>query len=193
MSRLAIAPHVFATVAVVIAVVALGPSQTGQAVETRTIMMHDACSPSFNDVFGPGTCSNVGGVPFEKFIQVLMHAGSIGSWAFDPGIVRITEGTAFQASNGGGETHTFTEVDEFGGGFIDPLNGLSGNLEPAFECVAHDAHGEPLRDADGNLIPGPDVEFIPPGAKSDKEVEEAGTFKYQCCIHPWMRTKIVVR
>jgi plastocyanin len=183
MSRLTIARHVFAIVAVVTAVVALSPSQTGQAVETRTIMMHDACSPSFNDAVGPGTCNNVGGVPFERFIQVLMHAGSIGAWAFDPGTVRVTEGTAFQAWNAGGEVHTFTEVDEFGGGFIPLLNDLSGNPEPAPECVAP---GHPD-------IPNAALEFIPPGGKSDAEVEEPGTVKYQCCIHPWMRTDIVVR
>ena len=72
--------------------------------------------------------------------------------------------------------HTFTEVEEFGGGKIEVLNTLSGNPVPAPECQ--------------NLAPS---DFIAPGASYTDEVEERGTDHYQCCIHPWMRLDLHVR
>ena len=37
-------------------------------------------------------------------------------------------------------------------------------------------------------------DFIPPGGfDDDDEVEEPGTEKYQCCIHPWMRAIVTAR
>jgi hypothetical protein len=53
------------------------------------------------------------------------------------------------------------------------LNQLSGNTEPAPECLA--------------LAP---TAFIAPGGTGHDEVEEPGTELYQCCIHPWMRTVV---
>ena len=81
-----------------------------------------------------------------------------------------------QARNIGGEAHTFTEVDDFGGGIVPVLNDLSGNPVPAPECVQL----------------GP-ADFIPPGGVSAPDVEEPGVHHYQCCIHPWMRADVVVR
>ena len=72
--------------------------------------------------------------------------------------------------------HTFTEVDEFGGGIVEMLNDLSGNPVPAPECLA-------LGDND----------FIPPGGRSPPEVEGPGVPHHQCCIHPWLRTDVTVR
>jgi len=60
----------------------------------------------------------------------------------------------------------FTEVEEFGGGFIPDLNTLSGTPVPAPECLSLE----------------PD-DFVPPGATYTDEVEGA-TKLYQCCIHP---------
>jgi hypothetical protein len=72
--------------------------------------------------------------------------------------------------NQGGEVHTFTEVEDFGGGSVLALNELSGNPVPAPECL--------------NLAPG---DFVAPAASRTDEVEAPGTVHYQCCIHPWMR------
>ena len=97
--------------------------------------------------------------------------------------VNITEGQQFQAQNDGGEVHTFTEVDEFGGGFIPELNDLSGTPVPAPECIAlTQKPGFPFID-----------ELIPAGGKTEAEDEDAGTHHYQCCIHPWMRMDVTVR
>jgi plastocyanin len=169
-------------VAVVLAVglATIGSTTAGGGTGLRIIKMMDQCDPaSFNAALGPDTCvGNKGGVPLDTFLRVLGRTGHFGAWHFAPGQVRLQEGQVFQAVNHGGEVHTFTEVDEFGGGFVEELNQLSGNLEPAPEC---------------NLTAlGPD-DFIPPDGASEPEAEESGTHHYQCCIHPWMRADVIVR
>ena len=80
------------------------------------------------------------------------------------------------AINRGGEVHTFTEVEEFGGGIVPPLNDLSHNPVVAPECASLD----------------PD-DFVAPGATYREEaLEHAGTARFQCCIHPWMRLEVKV-
>jgi hypothetical protein len=155
------------------------------AAGTRIIRIEDQCDPeTFNAVFGDATCvSSHPGVAFEHFINELLHTQRAGGWMFSARQVNITEGQQFQARNDGGEVHTFTEVDEFGGGFIPELNDLSGNPVPAPECIAlTQKPGFPLID-----------ELIPAGGKSEAEDEDAGTHHYQCCIHPWMRMDVTVR
>ena len=82
-------------------------------------------------------------------------------------------GQLLVATNRGGETHTFTEVEEFGGGIAQQLNDLMGLTTVAPEC---------------NQLSGTD--FIRPGASSSEKEDEAGVEKYQCCIHPWMRAQV---
>jgi hypothetical protein len=85
--------------------------------------------------------------------------------------------------NLGGETHTFTEVKRFGGGFVAFLNAASGNPVPAPECA---------QVVNGQLVPQPPGEdnvFIPAGT-SATVTEHQGVAKYQCCIHPWMHLTI---
>ena len=178
MTRMALARRAFLFGGVAIGTVALSAGLVGRALEVRTVDMHDACDPaSFNAMFGDGICVNGHpGVHVDKFLQVLENSGSIGAWHFAPGTVRLKEGQAVQAYNSGGEVHTFTEVDEFGGGFIPELNQLTGDLEPAPECL--------------NI---PELEFIAPGHTGSAEVEPKGTRKYMCCIHPWMRATVTVR
>jgi hypothetical protein len=83
--------------------------------------------------------------------------------------------------NVGGEAHTFTPVAEFGGGFIPDLNGISGNPVPAPECLNIPALV---------FIPAGGTEEGPTAGSSDLPV---GSHKFQCCIHPWMRTVIEVQ
>ena len=71
---------------------------------------------------------------FDTFIAELSRTEHAGAWHFAPGVVHMIDGEAVQARNTGGEIHTFTEVEEFGGGIIPVLNLLSGNPEPAREC-----------------------------------------------------------
>jgi plastocyanin len=149
----------------------------GFASEIRNVQMMDACDPeTFNAAFGDGTCVRNGGVQLDNFFHQLEVTGQAGAWHFAPGQARLRDGQAVQATNHGGEVHTFTEVEEFGGGFIPELNELAGTPDPAPECLAL----------------GP-ADFVPPGASTPPDAEEKGTHHYMCCIHPWMRTDVVVR
>ena len=80
--------------------------------------------------------------------------------------------------NEGGETHTFTKVTAFGGGFIPDLNLTESPIAP--ECAT----------APG--IANPAVVFIPAGGKLSEKNLGQGTHLFQCCIHPWMRAAIKV-
>jgi len=157
-----------------------GAGAAASAAGIRTVAIMDQCDPAtFNAAVGPGTCvGNAGGVPFGMFIAEVAKTQQAGAWHFAPGVVQMRDGEALQARNNGGETHTFTEVAQFGGGFIDILNQLSGNPIPAPEC---------------NPAANPEIQFVPPGGKTDPDLEEPGVHHYQCCIHPWMRTDIIVR
>src|SRR5262245_5660673 len=93
----------------------------------RTITLFDACDPeTFNAELGAGTCMRNGGVRFENFIEQLTRHHSVGAWHFAPPQARLDVGDVLVAENHGGETHTFTEVEEFGGGIVPLLNQLSG-------------------------------------------------------------------
>jgi plastocyanin len=154
------------------------PAFASQAVadgEERLITMMDACdSASFTAA--AVACIRAGGVTFESFLDLLRKHQTVGAWQFLPGTVNARVGQTLLAVNRGGEVHTFTEVEKFGGGVVPILNDLSGNPVPAPECL--------------NLAPS---DFIAPGASHTDQVEEAGTEHYQCCIHPWMRLDVRAR
>ena len=147
------------------------------ATTDRLVTMQDACDPeSFNALFGPGTCLRNGGVRFDEFVAQLLKHQSVGAWHFAPTFTNVKEGDTFVAVNRGGEVHTFTEVDDFGGGIIPELNALAGTPDIAPACAA-------LEDDD----------FVPPGGTYREDADEAGTVKFQCCIHPWMRLTAKVK
>jgi len=140
----------------------------------HAVTMFDACDPeTFNAALGAGTCTRSGGVRFEKFLEQLGLHHSIGAWHFAPPNVTMRIGERLVATNRGGEVHTFTEVEEFGGGIVPDLNELTGLPTVAPECT--------------RLAPG---DFLQPGASSSEVEDEAGVEKYQCCIHPWMRAEV---
>ena len=178
MSRKAMARRVGLLASIAVGITILGAGLMGRAPEVRVVDMLDRCDPeSFNAMFGPGICVfDHPGVSVDTFLRVLGNSGQIGSWHFSPRQVQLKEGQAVQAHNSGGEDHTFTEVAEFGGGFIQDLNNLTGNPIPAPECLDF-----------------PNLEFIPAGGSNAPDVEEVGEHKYMCCIHPWMRATVTVR
>jgi plastocyanin len=155
--------------------VAAGPAQLAvKGPSQHVVTMFDACDPeTFNAALGAGTCTRSGGVQFDKFLEQLAQHHSIGGWHFAPSNVSMRAGDLLVASNRGGETHTFTEVDEFGGGIVPELNQAIGLTEVAPECTR---------------LAGED--FLAPDASSSEEEGEAGVEKYQCCIHPWMRAEV---
>jgi plastocyanin len=152
---------------------AIATSEAGRAFERRILMM-DACdSASFNAALGEGTCNTAGSVTFEEFNQQFARIGRVPEWRFSPTVLDVMVGDTYTAMNVGGESHTFTEVEEFGGGFVAALNGGQPTV-PECQGLAGSA-------------------FIPPGGTQSDTPDEAGTEKYQCCIHPWMRTTVRVR
>ena len=159
------------------AVVAV-PAQvaSSRGASQHVVTLFDACDPeTFNAALGAGSCARSGGVEFAKFLEQLGHHGAIGAWHFAPSTVTMQVGQLLVAKNRGGEAHTFTEVEEFGGGIVPELNDLTGLTNVAPEC---------------NQLMGSD--FLAPGASSSEEEEEAGVENYQCCIHPWMRAQVRV-
>ena len=152
--------------------------------------MRDECDPaSFNAAVGPGTCIGDGDVTFGEFLDALADGGH-EKWEFNNS--RTEADRAVNANNRGGETHTFTPVAQFGGGFVDVLN-MGQDLIP--ECVRLDANGNPILDETGALQPAFSSfpTFVPPGGNSATMPLSKGTHKFQCCIHPWMQSTVVVR
>ena len=153
-----------------------------------TINIRDYCDPaSFNAAIGPDTCvrdTSAGSITFPGFVAELQADKSVGAWRFAPWQLRVADGAVLELRNLGGETHTFTKVKRFGGGFVDFLNAASGNPVPAPECATV---------VDGNLVPQPPSDenlFIPAGGSATLPLEHEVVARYQCRIHPWMRITI---
>jgi hypothetical protein len=155
---------------------------------TPTIKIRDDCQPATFNLpppggAGPGTCvaEFSGNTSFSKFIDELTKHQNAPEWRFNPQRREVDAGTQLSLDSYGGELHTFTRVQSFGGGFVLPLNALSGNPVPAPEC----------------LSPGVTGTFVPAGAEdlpgpTLQNADRGKTVKFQCCIHPWMRTEIMV-
>lgn len=168
----------------------IGADEEQQAIQ---ISIRDFCDPAtFNAAVGPGTCvrdDNVdvnGATKFAGFRAELAQEKSVGAWRFNPDRVKTEEGVNLTLVNRGGETHTFTRVQKFGGGFVAPLNAASGNPVPAPECAQVLPNGSLApQPASANNI------FINHGQTlSGPRIVEDEQAKFQCCIHPWMRTTI---
>ena len=142
---------------------------------TRLITMMDACDgPTFNLAIGPGTCIRNGGVNFSEFLAQLTAHQSVGAWHNAPSQTEAWLGDSLIATNNGGETHTFTRVAAFGGGIVPFLNNLAGTPNEAPEC-------------------GTETTFVGPGGNDTESLDQSGELKFQCCIHPWMRTTVLVK
>ena len=152
-----------------LAAVAIASGASG----SRNVQVLDNCDgASFNAAIGPGTCTRAGGVTFSQFIEQLQSQGRAPSWRFSPGELKLSPGGTLTATNRGGEFHTFTEVAAFGGGCVDPLNAILG-LTPVPECA----------------IPGIlGTTGIEPRGELETGALAAGTHRFICLIHPWMRT-----
>ncbi len=150
------------------------------------IALVDNCDPATFNAAIPGVCTttpHAHDTTFLEFIGLLfspLAANVIGhpAWQFSPGYISVRAGQTVRATNAGGEEHTFTEVTAFGGGYIPPLNGVGGPagtvpLVPAAACLAS---------------PG----VVAPGATVQIKGLSPGVHKFQCCIHPWMRTVVDV-
>ncbi len=188
---------IFVRVCVVAALalaVVLFPTMVGTASEEKGVMIRDDCDPTtFNAVVGPGTCVGSGKTTFDTFVASITNHQRDPLWRFTPEESDVPVGKTLSLQSRGGETHTFTKVAEFGGGFVGFLNGLSGNSVPRPECARVLAGG--------GLAPQPPspVNIFVEAGETEAGPTAGGSIlpaghevNFQCCIHPWMRVKIRV-
>lgn len=171
-------------------VAATAGSNHGNRVDIR-----DDCDATFNadppvgPGLGPNTCVRDGSTTFANFIGQLQANGvqanaSAKGWEFKPGTMEIQPGEIVTTRNQGGEFHTFTEVQNFGGGCVAALNGVL-HLTPVPECAALLPDGKtPVVFATTGVPPG--------GTSTVPTLAPGRPHLFQCMIHPWMRTTIVV-
>jgi plastocyanin len=160
-----------------IAVAVLWPASVVSANPTRVIANDDCEATSFNLAIGAGTCVGSGSTTFGDFIGQLIDHKFAGAWHFSPKQINLRAGSSLQVTNRGGETHTFTQVTQFGGGGIVPaLNQiLFGTPTPPTFFFG------PL-----NFIPAGQSITIPAATLTP------GTHLFFCAIHPWMHETVHV-
>lgn len=174
-------PHRLGALIVALAGTALAGCESegfiNQVPLTPVVAMRDECDPAtFNAALGPGTCTRQGGVTYTQFSDELATTRRVASWYFDPTALTVRLGQNISAVNTGGEAHTFTHVEVYGGGIFPELNIASGNPIAAPECL--------------RLSP---IGYVAPGTTfTTSETTTVGMTRYQCCIHPWMRTAVNV-
>ncbi len=163
-----------------------GGGDEGRGGDVRRVRVTDDCDPaSFNTAFGAGTCVGDGETTLTSFIGQLKATGTAAGWAFRPARVRLDDDERVVAVNTGGEFHTFTEVATFGGGCIDGLNTILG-LTPVAECT-------PTVTVGGRTVPAAFVTSgIDAGHNLHVHVLDPGTHRFECLIHPWMRSVVTV-
>lgn len=145
----------------------------------------DECDPTtFNAAVGADFCKNVALAPlgYATTFQNLLAEAAAGTpdpkWDFEPDNLSVKEGTTVSVVDQGGEPHTFTEVKQFGGGFVP---GLNDGVAPVPECAAGFSD---VAVAKTRIIQG-STSLVTGLSK--------GTHYFQCCIHPWMRMKVEVK
>jgi hypothetical protein len=157
------------------------------------IALEDQCDPNDPAWAPTGGCAlprgNVTLAEFNQFLfSGLIPANPAAprvpvghpSWRLNPGYLTIESDQSLRVRNAGGRTHTFTEVAQFGGGFVPPLNGgnpATPGIAETPECSAAAA------DPGARIAPGTTVNV---GALT------LGEHRFQCCIHPWMRAEVKV-
>jgi plastocyanin len=167
----------FSSIGLAVAAAAFAACSDSTDVKTTHVSMQDQCDPaSFNAALGAGACSRQGAVTFAQFNNELNATQQVATWRYVPPNITVRVGQSITATNDGGETHTFTEVEQFGGGIVPSLNQASGNTVVAPECQ--------------QLTAG---DMVAAGTTFTADPETTvGVEHYQCCIHPWMRATVTV-
>ena len=194
MSRMMLFRIALCSALVVFAISSGAVGRAGSSDDGR-LRIRDDCDPAtFNAAIGAGACIGNGDTTFARFQAELADEQSVGSWRFNPDKeFQVDRGRALILESRAGETHTFTKVANFGGGFVAGLNAASGNPVPAPECA--------IVNADGSLSPQPPSPaniFVRAGTTvagpvAGSAILPVGRSKFQCCIHPWMRTTSRIR
>jgi len=142
----------------------------------RNVQIMDRCDPaSFNALFGAGVCvDRAAGVPVTTFLaRVNPKDGGHSAWRFAPGQLSLRPGQSLRLNNRGGETHSFTEVVDFGLGVVPGLDASLPPGTPPAVPVDEDA-----------------LNFLDAGVTMDLGALPSGTHRFECLIHPWMRATV---
>ncbi len=142
----------------------------------------DECDPTtFNANIGPDFCKNVA-LGFSTTFNDLFSKAAAGTpdpgWDFEPDNLTIKKGQPLIVVDQGGEPHTFTEVEKFGGGFIP---GLNAGEETVRECAGGFANVDVAKTR------------ILQGSQLQVNGLSKGKHHFECCIHPWMRMTVDVK
>ena len=153
-----------------------GPVLASDADDDARVTLRDDCDPTDPDWAPTGGCAlrrgDVNVSEFRTLLRSPLANATIGhpAWRNDPSYLKIEANETVEVRNRGGRTHTFTEVAQFGGGRVPPLNF---GLQAAPECST--------------------AVNLPPGAETNVTGLSIGDHRFQCCVHPWMRTLIKVK
>jgi plastocyanin len=165
-----------------LAAVSIFVSFASVAVATEKIAILDDCDPADPGWNPTGGCllkdGDVSFAEFNALLDSMLSTAVIGhpAWRIEPSYVRIEPGERLRVTNqGGGRLHTFTEVATYGGGRV-PVPALNEGLTMAPECA-------PIPNDPAELAPGEVLEL---------RGLSAGNYRFQCCIHPWMRALVKV-
>ena len=157
----------------------LSMSALASANPGRVTAQDDCDAASFNIAVpaNPPTCVGNGTTTFGDFIGQLTDHKFAGAWHFAPSRINLRAGSSLVFENRGGETHSFTEVTQFGGGgIVPPINEiLFGTPTPPTFFFP------PL-----NIVPAGGSTTIPAATLTP------GTHLFFCAIHPWMHETVTV-
>jgi plastocyanin len=160
----------------------LGATRLEDPTSFAQVVALDECDPAtFNAVLGPDACKNVAlgaATKFADFVAAAAAGTPDPKWDFEPDAIEVRRGTTLVVVNQGGEIHTFTEVAQFGGGFIA---GLNGGEEAVPECAGGFSNVAVAKTR------------ILQGSQSLTTGLSRGEHLFECCIHPWMRTTVTVK
>ena len=161
---------------------ALAGTRANDEDEAVPVAVNDACDPvTFNAVLGAGACVGSGTVTFGAFVGELSATHKVATWNFSPSTLTIHKGDSLVVTNRGGETHTFTQVPQFGFGIVPILNTLT-----------FGATGPPLPEfASATFLAPGQTQVIRTTGKPQQRLT-LGTHLFECAIHPWMRATVVV-
>jgi hypothetical protein len=117
----------------------------------------------------------------QRFRADLRKGGS-GAWWINNRKETINAGDSLHVVNQGGIVHTFTEVRAFGTGFVPEWNTALPTGTPAAAVLENPG----LTFVTSNLVDATAARDVPAAQLT------RGTHKFQCLIHPWMRTEVTV-
>lgn len=181
--------------ALFIGVIALTVSSTARPADARSpraiiVEAQDRCDPAtFNAALGPDACHPIedrGTTTFEELLEET-NPTDFGpdSWRFSRTNFSIQRGDWIRVLFTGGEAHSFSRVNRFGRGCVNDLNAPLG-------LPLWNGTPDATLPLSGNMCPAAFGDIRGPGAEFVVDRLPKGTHRFQCVIHPWMRSTVTV-